>query len=92
MKPALQLLFLPPAVLLGGCEPVTAGHSPTIDVVGSYFPAWMVCIVAGLIVTLVVRALLIGVKLHAHLRPQGVVYPCLLLLCTLAIWLVFFQN
>ena len=92
MKPAARLLFFLPLVLLAGCSVAASAHSPTIDVIGSYFPAWMVCIVAGLIATLAVRLLLIGVKLHAHVRPKGVVYPCMLLFFTLAIWLVFFQN
>jgi len=28
-------------------------HSPTIDILGSYFPAWMICIVSGLTLTLI---------------------------------------
>jgi len=28
-------------------------HSPTIDILGSYFPAWMVCILSGLTLTLI---------------------------------------
>ena len=27
-------------------------RSPTIDILGSYFPAWMICIVSGLTLTL----------------------------------------
>ena len=27
-------------------------HSPTVDILGSYFPAWMVCILSGLALTL----------------------------------------
>ena len=30
-------------------------RSPTIDILGSYFPAWMICIVSGLTLTLVSR-------------------------------------
>lgn len=67
-------------------------HSPTVDVLGSYFPAWMVCIVAGLILTVIVRQLLIGLKLNAHLRPAGLVYVCMTILWTMAVWLVFFNT
>jgi hypothetical protein len=28
-------------------------HSPTVDLLGSYFPAWMICIVSGLTLTLI---------------------------------------
>ena len=80
------------ALLMAGCDPAWSNHSPTVDVIGSYFPAWMVCIVTGLLTTLIVRWLLIGLRLHAHLHPKGLVYPCLLVLFTLSTWLLFFQN
>jgi hypothetical protein len=67
-------------------------NSPTVDVLGSYFPAWMVCMVAGLALTLIARLLLIGLKLDTHVRPAPVVYPCLIAVFTLAAWLLFFQN
>ena len=67
-------------------------HSPTIDVLGSYFPAWMVCIVAGLILAVIVRQVLIGLKLNAHLRAAGFVYLCMTILWTMAVWLAFFKT
>ena len=69
-----------------------ADHTPTIDVVGSYFPAWLICIVVGLALTLVTRQLLVGFKLDVHLHPAALVYPCMILLFTLAVWLAFFSN
>jgi hypothetical protein len=86
------LVVLPPAVLLlGGCRSLR-DRSPTIDVLGSYFPAWLLCIVVGLALTLITRQLLVGFKLHGHLRPAALVYPCMILLFTLAVWLAFFGN
>jgi hypothetical protein len=82
--------FLLPAVLFGGCR--LDDHSPTVDVFGSYFPAWMECIVLGIIITLVVRQLLIGLKLDDHLRPAALIYLCLTIFFTLGVWLAFFQN
>jgi hypothetical protein len=32
-------------------------HSPTVDILGSYFPAWMVCIISGLTLTFIVHGL-----------------------------------
>lgn len=66
--------------------------SPTLDVLGSYFPAWMVCIVIGLAVTLITRQLFMGFRLHAHLRPAPLVYLGLLILFTLITWLICFKN
>ena len=80
-------LLLPAILLLDGCA-----HSPTVDVLGSYFPAWMICIVVGLALTVVTRQLLVGFKLNVHVRPAALVYPGMMMLFTLAVWLAFFKN
>ncbi len=67
-------------------------HSPTLDVLGSYFPAWMVCLILGLVLTSVARQILIGLKLNGHLRPAGLVYLCMTILWTMAVWLVCFKT
>ena len=82
-----MLLLLPAILLLGGCA-----HSPTVDVLGSYFPAWLECIIIGLVSTLIVRLVLIGFGIYPHLRVKSLVFPCLALFFTLAVWLVFFKN
>ena len=82
----LSLTFLP-ALLLTGCA-----HSPTLDVLGSYFPAWMVCILLGLVLTVITRQILIGLKVNVHLRPAALVYVCMTVLFTLGAWLVCFNH
>ena len=67
-------------------------HSPVIDVLGSYFPAWLVCIVTGLTLTLIARLVFIALKLNAALHPAGIVYPCLILIFTMAVWLLLYKN
>ena len=67
-------------------------HSPTLDVLGSYFPAWIVCIILGLVLTVVARQLLIGLKLNSYLRPAGLVYFCMMILWTMAVWLIWFKT
>ena len=69
------------------------GHSPTVDVLGSYFPAWMACIITGLLLTLITRELLIGLKLNNHLYPAPLpVYLGMLMLFTFAVWLALFNR
>ena len=85
-----NFIFLPISLLLTGCQP--AAHSPTVDVLGSYFPAWIFCILIGLAMTLVARQLLIGFKLRPYLPPAPVLYVCLLIVFTLTVWLAFFKN
>jgi len=79
----LLLLIL----LLGGCA-----HSPTVDVLGSYFPAWMLCIIVGLVSTLIVRLLLIGFGIYSHLRLKPLVFSGMTIAFTFAVWLGFFKN
>jgi YtcA family len=83
-------IFLSGNLLLASCR--TDAHSPTIDILGSYFPAWIICILIGLALTLVARQIFIGFKVDTHLRPAPLVYLCLAVFFTLAVWLLFFQN
>jgi hypothetical protein len=77
--------------LVEGCRSMQ-DRSPTFDVVGSYFPAWMACIISGILLTLINRQVLIGFKLDAHLHPKAVVYVCMMILFTMAVWLAFFKG
>ncbi len=69
-----------------------SGHSPTLDVLGSYFPAWMACIILGLVLTLITRQILIGFKLNTYLRVAPLVYVCMMISWTMAVWLVCYKN
>ena len=90
LKPLYPVL--PVISFCGGCGTLQ-GRSPTINVLGSYFPAWMACIVTGLLLTLITRELLIGLKLNNHLYPAPLlVYLGMLLLFTFAVWLALFNH
>lgn len=71
------------ALTLTGCY-----HAPTYDIMGSLFPAWLVCFVLGIVLALLSRWLLVRVGI-ALLYPV-LVYPCLAAVFTFAIWLIFF--
>jgi hypothetical protein len=88
----LRFRFLSPlaGLFLTGCR--ADDHSPTLDVLGSYFPAWIVCIVIGLALTLITRQILIGLKVSAYLRPAVLVYLCLMIFFTMSVWLLFYRN
>ena len=65
-------------------------RSPTFDLLGSYFPAWMLCIVVGIVLTVLVRQVLVALKIDAQLRPAGLVYLSLWVVFALSIRLVFY--
>jgi len=66
-------------------------HSPSLDVFGSFFPIWMLCIAAAVLLTLAVRFVLIRARLDGELGPRVVIYPSMVALFACAIWLVFFD-
>ena len=71
------------AMVVTGCS-----QAPAIDVMGSQFPAWLVCIVLGAVLTGCTHWLFIRRKLH--LIFPFLTYPCLAAAYTFAIWLIFF--
>ncbi|HUE36584.1 MAG TPA: YtcA family lipoprotein [Candidatus Acidoferrum sp.] len=87
-----KFIYLPVGLtlMLTGCG--ADDHSPTVDILGSYFPAWIICIVLGLALTLITRQVLIGFKVNTHLYPAFLVYLCMLVFFTMVLWLAFFQN
>jgi|SRR5215510_816437 len=78
-------------VLIFVVRPVSH-RSPTVDILGSYFPAWMVCIISGLTLTLVAHWVVQVLNLKAYIGPAPLVYSCLMIIFTFATWILFYQN
>jgi hypothetical protein len=79
-------------VLLFGASRFLSHHSLTVDVLGSYFPAWMVCILSGLTLTLIAHWIVQVRKLKSYLGPLPLIYSCLMIIFTFAIWILFYQD
>ena len=71
---------------LAGCD-----HAPEFNVLGSYFPAWLLCIAAGVTLSGLCYAGLKRVGLDREIVASIVVYPCLALLFACALWLLLFR-
>jgi hypothetical protein len=69
-----------------------AGCAPVINVQGSFFPAWMVCLLVGLVLSVAVRQVLLLARLEPHLGPPLLIWPSLGLLMTLLTWLVLYRT
>jgi hypothetical protein len=74
------------SALLTGC-----GRAPAIDIVGSFFPAWMICLTAGVILAFVVRYSLLRYRLETEVGPLALFYPCVVILFTCLLWLIIFR-
>jgi YtcA family len=87
-SPSSRVGVVASSFALGGCDE----RVPSINVLGAFFPAWMLCIIAGIVATVVARRVLVAIGLDPWLGLRGVVYPALALAFMLATWIAFFQN
>jgi hypothetical protein len=76
-------MFMPTLLLITGC-----GRAPSFNIVGSYFPAWLLCLVVAVLLTVVSRALL---NRYVEIVWPVLVYPSLTAIFALASWLVLFR-
>lgn len=72
-----------PALLLSGCS-----LSPSIPFIGAYYPNWLFCIIAGCIVTLLTRCIIL--RKFQMLAWVGFIYTALFALYSMLFWLIFF--
>ena len=89
MRKALHAFELLAGTLaLCGCKE----RVPSVNVLGAFFPAWMLCIIAGITLALLARQLFNAIGLNSWIGPRAVVYPALAIGAMCATWIVFFQN
>ena len=69
--------------LLVGCS-----RAPAVDVLGSFFPAWLVCFIVAILLTAIARLILLRLRIQVALPI--LVYPAIAALFTFALWLIFF--
>lgn len=69
----------------------SCGRAPSFNILGSFFPAWLFCIAAG--ITLAAVAYWIFARLHIdkHIMPTILVYPCIAAFFAFTLWLIFFS-
>jgi hypothetical protein len=62
-----------------------------VDVIGSFFPAWMLCLLLGVALAFLVRYLLLRFRMESEAGPLALFYPCVVILLACLLWLVFFR-
>jgi len=78
-----------PCLALIGCS--GCSRAPSIEFIGTFFPVWMVCILAALAITGLIRAGLVRLGLEQKLGPLVVFYPSLMVAISCLLWLVSFS-
>jgi hypothetical protein len=71
---------------MSGCS-----YSPSFNLLGSYFPAWIICFAVATALTTVIHAVLTKTKMVTELWPLPVVYPCLISFLSCTLWIIFFN-
>ncbi|MBV8893371.1 MAG: hypothetical protein JO266_15610 [Acidobacteria bacterium] len=76
-------LHLAAVLWAGGCAPV-------ISLAGAEFPVWILCLLAGILVSVSLRPLFMSAGLDEWMTPRPLIYSCLALvvayLCWIALW------
>lgn len=70
-------------LLLTGC-----GRAPSFDILGSFFPAWLLCFAVGILLAVLCRTLL---QTRVEIAFPVLVYPGLTAIFTFALWLALFR-
>lgn len=70
-------------LLVAGCS-----RSPDFDIMGSLFPAWLVCVTVGVLLAVVARVVLVRLQIRP-VYPM-LAYPCMAAAFTFAIWLIVY--
>jgi len=77
--------------LLGVCIVTGCGRAPSFNILGSFFPAWLLCMVAGVVLAAIVNRVLVHYKLDSMLAWTILVYPSLAAFFAFTLWLLFFS-
>jgi len=84
-----KLRFLLAISLLA--DAASCSRAPSLDVLGSFFPAWMVCCVLGSVLAIATYFVLVRLNFHSALPWHPIVYPCFALIYTFLTWIIFYR-
>ena len=74
---------LPALIISTGC-----GRAPSYDIMGSFFPAWLICLVVAILLAAGSRAIL---SRYVDISLPVLVYPSLTAAYAFALWLSLFH-
>jgi hypothetical protein len=86
VKRLLSPYALVPLMAIIGCS-----RAPSFNLLGSYFPSWMLCGVIGILLTVAARLFFLKIGFEQYLSPLILVYPCLTAFFMFTLWLLFFS-
>lgn len=77
---------LAPCLLCTGC-----GRAPSIDIIGSFFPVWMLCLASAVVLACILRVVLLRFQFESEIGPVALFYPSVVVFLSCLLWLIFFS-
>ena len=72
-----------------GCS--GCSRAPSVSILGSFFPIWMICIGVGVVLAFIERSLLVRLGIEKHVGPLWLFYPSSVTLCACVLWEMFYR-
>jgi Na+/glutamate symporter len=83
---------MPPiSPLVGAGRILAAGYAPAVSIAGAQFPVWILCLITGILVSLVLRPLFVSAGIDQWMTPRPIVYSCLALVVAYACWVLVWK-
>ncbi len=74
---------------LASCSSLTGcGGSHVVNVLGSYFPVWLLCMIVGAVVCFVAHSLFLRFKIEPYVGPLPLMYLCIVVAVSCLLWLL----
>lgn len=67
-------------------------NCPALNIFGTFFPSWMLCILIGIVAAVIVFKLLAALQIDRWVGPRLLVYPSIALAVTATVWLVRYGH
>jgi YtcA family len=77
---------------LGFFSATQVACDPVVNIAGANFPAWLLCGLTGAVLAAGLRPLMVATGIEPHLGPLLLIYPCLALLISCAVYLLLFNR
>jgi hypothetical protein len=83
-------IFLQLAAILSiGCS--GCSRAPSVNVLGSFFPAWMICVLLGVAASGLSHWLLVRLKLEKDIFAPVLFFPSVVVAVSCLLWLLLFR-
>jgi len=80
-------IFAPAICLLcTGC-----GRAPSVDIIGSFFPAWIICLTIAIVLACILRLILLRYQFESAIGHIALFYPSVVILLSCVLWLLCFR-